>query len=211
MAENKKSILFYVDWGETFDQLPDQEAGKLIKHLCDYVRDKNPKSDSILINSVFANMKNTLKRDLNKWHAKSEKNRENANKRWNKENANAYERIKTDAKNADRDTVTDSDIDKVKEKDSNKIEFDLFWVLYDKKVDKVKCEAKWKKLSKEIQQKILDYLPDYVKSTPNKDFRKNPATFLNNKSWENEIILKNSNTFKPHQFDLSQVDYEEEF
>ncbi len=97
------------------------------------------------------------------------------------------------------------------QKNNKQIDFDLFWVLYDKKVDKVKCEAKWKKLSKEIQQKILDYLPDYVKSTPNKDFRKNPATFLNNKSWENEIILKNSNTFKPHQFDLSQVDYEEEF
>lgn len=211
MAENKKSILFYVDWGETFDQLPDQEAGKLIKHLCDYVRDKNPKSDSILINSVFANMKNTLKRDLNKWHAKSEKNRENANKRWNKENANAYERIKTDAKNADRDTVTDSDIDKVKEKDSNKIEFDLFWDLYGKKLDKPKCQLKWNKLSKKIQQEILDYLPAYIKSTPDIQYRKNPATFLNNKSWENEIILKNSNTFKPHQFDLSQVDYEEEF
>jgi len=105
--------------------------------------------------------------------------------------------------------------DEIKEDDTIKenkgLEFDLFWDLYDKKVDKVKCESKWKKLSKEIQQKIIDYLPDYIKSTPNKDYRKNPATFLNNKSWENEIILKNSNTFKPHQFDLSKVDYDEKF
>jgi len=115
MAENKKSFLFYVDWGDTFNELSDDDAGKLIKHLCAYVADEDPATDNVLINAVFANMKSTLKRDLEKWHIKSEKNRESANIRWQKKNANASERIKPNANNADRatDTVRDTDRDRV--------------------------------------------------------------------------------------------------
>jgi hypothetical protein len=71
----------------------------------------------------------------------------------------------------------------------DKIPFDTFWNLYDKKVDRHKAEPKWYKLSKQVQQSILDYLPKYLASTPDKKFRRNAATFFNNKSWENEIIL----------------------
>ncbi len=121
MAKDKKSFLFYVDWGETFDELSNEDAGKLIKHLCDYVRDKSPETDSVLIKAVFANMKSTLKRDLDKWRTKSLKNSENAKKRWH---ANAYERKKTDANHADRDKVIVNDkvidIDNVTEK-NNKV------------------------------------------------------------------------------------------
>lgn len=67
MAENKKSFIAYVDWKETFDSLPDEKAGQLVKHLFAYVSDENPKSDDILINAVFANIKQQLKRDLAKW------------------------------------------------------------------------------------------------------------------------------------------------
>lgn len=67
MAENKKSFIAYADWKNTFDELPDEEAGKLIKHIFSYVNDESPVSESILINAVFANIKTTLKRDLDKW------------------------------------------------------------------------------------------------------------------------------------------------
>lgn len=73
MAENKKSFVAYTDWGDTFQALPDDKAGQLIKHLFDYVNDKNPKSDDILINAVFANIKQTLKRDLRKYEIIREK------------------------------------------------------------------------------------------------------------------------------------------
>ena len=53
-----------------------------------YVNDENPETDDVLINAVFAQMKATLKRDLKKWEAKREQNRENARKRWNKKDAN---------------------------------------------------------------------------------------------------------------------------
>ena len=67
MAEEKKSFIAYCDWMETFEALPDEKAGQLAKHLFRYVYDKNPETDDILIKAVFANIKQTLKRDLKKY------------------------------------------------------------------------------------------------------------------------------------------------
>lgn len=77
MAEGKKSILFYVDWNDTFKELSDEDAGKLIKHLGAYVNDEDPKSESGIIKALFANFKSTLKRDLKKWEARAESSRTN--------------------------------------------------------------------------------------------------------------------------------------
>ena len=83
--------------------------------------------------------------------------------------------------------------------DTQKIPFIDFWILYNYKVDKKKCVPKWNRLKAGVQKKIIDYLPGYIKSTPDKLFRKHPATFLNNESWENEIIedKKLTTDFKP--------------
>ena len=70
--------------------------------------------------------------------------------------------------------------------------FNDFWNLYDKKIDRPKSILKWNKLNQEQKEKIINYLPDYIKSTPEKSFRKNPTTFFNNQSWNNEIIKDNS-------------------
>lgn len=67
MAQGKKSFIAYADWKNTFDELPNEEAGALIKHIFAYVNDEEPESDSILIRAIFANIKSTLKRDLDKW------------------------------------------------------------------------------------------------------------------------------------------------
>lgn len=80
MATNKKSFIFYCDWIDTFQQLPDDKAGELIKFILSYVNDENPKTDDVLINAVFAQFKNTLKRDLQKWEDRAQKNRENGKK-----------------------------------------------------------------------------------------------------------------------------------
>lgn len=69
-------------------------------------------------------------------------------------------------------------------------DFDLFWDAYDKKADRSKCKKKWNKLKQEEKDKIMNTLPAYVLSTPDKQYRKNPSTYLNNKSWENEINIK---------------------
>ena len=68
MAQGKKSFIAYSDWKDVFDELPNEDAGALIKHIFAYVNDENPVSDNVLIRAVFANIKSTLERDLNKWN-----------------------------------------------------------------------------------------------------------------------------------------------
>jgi hypothetical protein len=67
MATGKKSFIAYADWKNTFDELENEDAGALIKHIFAYVNDEDPKSESVLIRAIFANIKSTLKRDLDKW------------------------------------------------------------------------------------------------------------------------------------------------
>jgi hypothetical protein len=75
MATGKKSFVAYADWKETFEALPDDIAGKLIKHIFAYVNDENPTADYV-ITAVFANIKNTLKRDLKKWEDQQEQRKQ---------------------------------------------------------------------------------------------------------------------------------------
>jgi len=73
----------------------------------------------------------------------------------------------------------------------NSIDFEIFWNLYDKKTGKKeKIKSKWDQLSIDVQEKILDYIPKYIESQPDKKFRKNPETFFNNEGWNDEIIAK---------------------
>ena len=67
MAENKKSIIVYADWLEQFEYLTDDEAGKLIKHFFRYVNDLNPTAPDRFTEAQFIPIKQTLKRDLEKW------------------------------------------------------------------------------------------------------------------------------------------------
>lgn len=75
MAEGKKSFVAYADWKQIFDELPNEDAGKLIKHIFAYVNDENPETDNVLIRVAFANIKTTLKRDLIKWEKQLEQRR----------------------------------------------------------------------------------------------------------------------------------------
>lgn len=80
MAEGKKSFTAYCNWIDTFDELSDEEAGKLVKHLFRYVNDKHPEAPDKLTKIAFMEIKNTLKRDLMKWKSKAEVNRVNGSK-----------------------------------------------------------------------------------------------------------------------------------
>lgn len=72
--------------------------------------------------------------------------------------------------------------------------FEDFWNEYDKKVgDKEKIKKKFEALSQKEKESIMWYLPEYKKATIEKQYRKNPETFLNNKSWNDEIIIKENN------------------
>lgn len=71
------------------------------------------------------------------------------------------------------------------------LNFDAFWDLYDKKVGRPKCEKKWNSLSISEREEAMSYIAAYKLAQPDKQFRKNPETFLNQKSWNDEIISNN--------------------
>jgi hypothetical protein len=48
-------------------------------------------------------------------------------------------------------------------------------------------------LKPEEREAIRYTLPAYLTATPDKAYRKHPATYLNNKSWLDEIIIKQPN------------------
>lgn len=73
--------------------------------------------------------------------------------------------------------------------DNSELGFDHAWDLYQKKVGpKDRLRKKWNKLSKKDREDAISYIPRYVEATPDKKYRKNFETFLNQKSWHDEII-----------------------
>ena len=90
MADNKKSFLLYCDLIHTVQKLSDEQAGKLFKHVLEYVNDLNPTTEDLLTEVCFEPIKQSLKRDLQKYEQirkkKSEAGKKGMAKRWNKDN-----------------------------------------------------------------------------------------------------------------------------
>jgi hypothetical protein len=71
MAQGKKNVIVYADWINKFEELEDDEAGRLIKHFFRYVNDLNPEYPDRTTKLMFIDIKATLKRDLGKWEETS--------------------------------------------------------------------------------------------------------------------------------------------
>ena len=85
---------------------------------------------------------------------------------------------------------------KVKESKVNIIDdkFEEWWFNYDKKTGKEKAYNKWKILLPQEKDLALSVVHKYVQSTPDKQWRKDPTTYLNNKSFNDEIIERTIST-----------------
>lgn len=172
----------YADQRHIFDKLPNELAGKLVKHLFSYVNDESPVHEELIIEVAFESIKQQLKRDLESYD-KVRAERSKAGKlggrpKKAKKAIGLFEK-QIKANKADSVNVNDNEIN---------ISFDTFWNLYNKKTDRKKSEAKWIKLSNKDRENIMQTLPRYIESTPDAKFRKNPSTYLNNESWKDEII-----------------------
>ena len=80
MAKDKKSFVAYCDWLESFEELTDEEAGRLAKHLFRYVNDLNPEPPDKITKMCFIPIKQSLKRDLVKYEERAERARLNGAK-----------------------------------------------------------------------------------------------------------------------------------
>lgn len=66
--------------------------------------------------------------------------------------------------------------------------FERWWDMYDRKVDRDKCEVKWHNvLTKAERKAAIEHTPLYVASTPDVQFRKHPYTYLNGKCWKDYV------------------------
>jgi hypothetical protein len=70
--QNKDSFVLYTKYIDTFKELTDEQAGKLIKVILEYVNDMNPEPEG-LIKIAFIPIKQQLKEDLVKWKEEKEK------------------------------------------------------------------------------------------------------------------------------------------
>jgi uncharacterized phage protein (TIGR02220 family) len=135
MAQNKKSFLLYADIINVLEKMPDDKAGLLFKHILRYVNDQDPILDDLVVELVFEPIKQSLKRDLEKYERIVERNRSNGTKGGRpteikdnvvkpKETQSVILGVKNNPKKADSDSDIDNDID------NNKINLSVNWDLF---------------------------------------------------------------------------------
>ncbi len=68
--------------------------------------------------------------------------------------------------------------------------FGDWWEAYGKKVDRAKCERKWASLTQNEREQAYRHTEAYVIATPDVQYRRHPATYLNNANWNDEELTR---------------------
>ena len=192
MAKDKKSFVLYCDIIHTIEQLTDEQAGHLFKHVLYYVNDLNPDTDNVITKIAFEPIKQQLKRDLVRYEKIRERNSLSARMRWN---ANACERIPNDAKNADNDNDNDNDINIVLEQKAKKPKR-----FTKPPVDDVRQYMAELNMN-DMSQRFVDYYESNgwkVGKNPMKDWKAAVRTW---KQQNNDKQPKQESFYKPLKFD----------
>ena len=67
-------------------------------------------------------------------------------------------------------------------------QFEEVWIAYGKKGNKKTSKAKYAKLSLDEKVALYWHVPKYVLSTPDKQYRKDFQTYINQECWNDEVI-----------------------
>jgi hypothetical protein len=192
MAKDKKSFVLYCDIIHTIEQLTDEQAGHLFKHVLYYVNDLNPDTDNVITKIAFEPIKQQLKRDLVRYEKIRERNSLSARMRWD---ANACERMPNDAKNADNDNDNDNDINIVLEQKAKKPKR-----FTKPPVDDVRQYMAELNMN-DMSQRFVDYYESNgwkVGKNPMKDWKAAVRTW---KQQNNDKQPKQESFYKPLKFD----------
>tara|TARA_R110002020_G_scaffold9539_2_gene37439 strand:- start:7250 stop:7750 length:501 start_codon:yes stop_codon:yes gene_type:complete len=71
--------------------------------------------------------------------------------------------------------------------------WNMFWNLYDKKVDMKSAKSSFMNLTIAEMGEAIKGVKAYVDTTPNKKYRKNASSWINQKGWKNELKLDKDN------------------
>ena len=165
MAKDKKSFVLYADQQDLFSFLPDEVAGKLIKHIFSYVNDEDPTADNQLVELAFISIKRQLKRDLQKWETQLEQRREAGRKSAEKRQRNATTVNERSRASTDNVNVNVND---------NK---EIYMSFKHLKITKAECIKLNENYTKEQIDTVLDAIQNY------KGNSKYVSLYLTAKNW----------------------------
>ena len=204
------AVLFYTsDFLSGTFTMTNEQVGKYIRLLClQHQKGKLTEKDMLSICSaydvdiwdkfkiedgVFINER--MHNEAIRRQKFSESRRNNAKSPKNDSTSKAY------ATHMETETETIT-VNKTINKTKNKIhdfKFEEWWLMYDYKISKDKAKKSWDKLNEQEKDLALHMVLQYVNSTPEKTYRKHPTTYLNNKSFNDEIIIGSATTgYKPN-------------
>ena len=207
MSKIRKSFILHHDSLNVLDDLTDDQAGLLFKAIKAYHLGDELQLD-VLTNIAMSPFRNQFDRDAIKYENLCEKNRLIAENRYNTKSTTGKagnQPLPEATKSTDNDSKSDSksksDNDSDSKKEVTNDRFAEFWDLYGKKTDSSKCKTKFARLTKTEIELLFEKLPAYIKSTPDKQYRKNPITWLNGKCWNDEIMQASTQARSTHSFE----------
>jgi hypothetical protein len=175
--EGKKSFILYCDLIHAVEELTDDQAGKLLKIILQYVNDQNPEIEDQILKVAFTPIKLALKRDLEEWKKTCDRNKVNGEKggrppkepKTQKTHSVSEKPIKTDRliskpKKADNDNDNESDNDLLKDHNDvlRKLWYNKMWL--------ESLAMLWKKEIKEIQEHLNKFRLECISK---EDFKSN--------------------------------------
>lgn len=207
MAKNKKSFILYTDLIHTVEQLNEEQAGRLFKHILAYVNDLDPETDDVITKIAFEPIRQHLKRDLKKWDTYIEKQSVNGKKGGRPKKAKETQKTQAFSekpKKADSVNVSVSDsvnVNVINKRDKSLLVerdeiFDQVWKAYSQVStrqpgSKKDAASKFKKLKQTELEKIRQHLPKYLKNhiaAQKTDYLPNFTTYLNQRRYEDEKL-----------------------
>ncbi len=76
----------------------------------------------------------------------------------------------------------------------DELDFENVWALYGKKGNKKTSKSRWNKLPLKSKRRAIIHIPEYVKATPDIQYRKNLETYINQEVWNDEILENEKRT-----------------
>lgn len=112
---DKKSFVFYHEWGAVLQKLPPEDAIGVVFALIEYSENGTVPQLSPIADIVFTAFKPSMDRGIESWEKTCKRNSENIKKRWGNnddtKNTTGKSGISKNTKNTDSDSDSDSDSD----------------------------------------------------------------------------------------------------